>query len=499
MVKRWSLAATTILVGCSAINPLSHPGSLILKPQITAGSFHSQSIVDPYTQSSIHHLILKLYTYDGAEHNQGIQKTLSNAQLDNPIAFSNLKNNTTYRIKAFAYATNDESVLISTTDGSSDVDIPLSNEDRPTIATLRVKLIDRVFNGQASSSSTIFNGGFSQIATETMRVPKWVSTFAGTVGTTGYQDAVGTIAKLNSPVGIAADSFGNTFFTDSSNQVVRKITPGGVVSTFVGGAGLGGWADGVGTAARFSAPYGLAFDAAGNMYVADLYNQAIRKVSSTGTVTTLAGSPGASGSVDGTGTAARFWHPHDIAVDGAGNLYVTDNSNHAIRKVTSAGVVTTYAGALGVSGAQNGTGTAARFAGPLGITIDGAGNLYVGDRANHLIQKITPSRVVTTLAGQAGVTGCTNGSGTTATFNAPWGVAIGASGNLYVSDRYNNAIREITPDGVVSTLAGIPGTAGSIDGIGTQALFKQPLGLTVDIYGNILVVDNNNQVIRIIR
>ena len=202
-----------------------------------------------------------------------------------------------------------------------------------------------------------------------------------------------------------------------------------------------GSVDGTGNAASFKQPYGVAVDSSGNVYVGDFGNNKIRKITPAGVVTTLAGS-GTAGSADGLGAAASFNIPFGIAVDGSGNVYVGDAGSFKIRKITPAGLVTTLAGS-GSSGVADGTGTAASFIMPTGMSVDGGGNVYLGDVGSNKIRKITPSGGVTTLAGTGGA-GAANGMGTAASFNIPWGVAVDSSGNVYVADRDNNLIRKIS-------------------------------------------------------
>ncbi len=192
-----------------------------------------------------------------------------------------------------------------------------------------------------------------------------------------------------------------------------------MVSTLAGQAGVEGSADGQGTAASFHFPFGIAVDSSDNLYVADNHNHLIRKIDSSGTVTTLAGQAGITGSADGQGTAASFHFPFGIAVDSSDNLYVADTHNHLIRKIDSSGTVTTLAGQAGITGSADGQGTAASFYSPKGIAVDTLGNLYMADTDNRLIRKIDPSGTVTTLAGQAGITGSADGQGTAASFNNP--------------------------------------------------------------------------------
>lgn len=211
--------------------------------------------------------------------------------------------------------------------------------------------------------------------------------------------------------------------------------------------------DGTGTAASFNMPGSLAVDSAGNIYVADTANATIRKITPAGVVTTLAGSAGTLGTADGNSGTARFNHPTGIAADAAGNLYIADTTNNTIRKVTAAGDVTTMAGLAGVSGSSDGTGSGALFNNPAGLAVDSAGNIYVADSGNSVIRKITSAGVVTTLAGLPTIAGLLDGTGTGAWFNQPKAVAVDSSGNVYVGDTGNASIRKITPAGVVTTLA----------------------------------------------
>jgi sugar lactone lactonase YvrE len=324
-----------------------------------------------------------------------------------------------------------------------------------------------------------------------------VTTLAGKAGDFGYADGMGTAARFDNPEGIAVDASGNLYVTDRLNNTIRKMTSAGVVSTLAGIATTGGSADGAGTNAYFNGPEKIAVDADGNLYVADTYNCEIRKITAEGVVTTLAGKAGTLGHADGTGTAASFDLPEGIAVDASGNLYVTDTDNDTIRKITPEGVVTTLAGKARTFGSADGTGAAASFFYPQGIAVDASGNLYVADTDNTTIRKITPEGVVTTLAGTAGTYGSTDGTGAAASFNSPTGIAVDASGNLYVADSGNVTIRKVTPDGVVTTLAGKAGTGGYADGTGTTALFAYPDGIAVDANGNVYVADGNSTIRKI--
>jgi hypothetical protein len=323
-----------------------------------------------------------------------------------------------------------------------------------------------------------------------------VTTLVGTAGMSGSADSTGAAARFNNPAGAAADSAGNVYVADRSNFALRKVTAAGVVTTLAGTAGISGSADGTGTVARFKLPAGVAVDSAGNVYVADQFNQTIRKLTADGLVTTLAGTAGSFGNADGTGAAARFTVPAGVAVDSAGNIYVADQFNHAIRQVTADGVVTTLAGTAGISGSADGTGAAARFNGPTGVAVDSAGNVYVADAGNDTVRKVTTAGVVTTLAGSAGVAGSTDGAGAAARFDKPTGVAVNSAGNVYVADQDNHTIRKVTAAGVVTTLAGTAGMAGSADSTGAAARFNSPADVAVDSAGNIYVADKSNSTIR---
>jgi len=272
-----------------------------------------------------------------------------------------------------------------------------------------------------------------------------------------------------------------------------EIAGGGVVTTLAGTAGPGNWADGTGAAARFSYPHGITTYGTG-LYVADANNYTIRKVViATGVVTTLAGI--VPGSADGTGSAARFYLPSGITTDGT-SLYVADTYNHMIRRVVIAtGVVTTLAGTAGSSGSADGTGAAARFSYPHGITTDGT-NLYVADTNNHTIRKVViATGGVTTLAGTAGSSGSADGTGPAARFEYPHGITTDDT-NLYVADTENSTIRKVViATGGVTTLAGVAGSTGSADGTGPAGRFNAPWGVTTDGM-SLFVADSNNQTIR---
>ncbi len=298
------------------------------------------------------------------------------------------------------------------------------------------------------------------------------------------------------PAGVVLDASGNLYVADANNHTIKKVTPSGAVSVFAGTSGVVGSVDGIGTSAQFSQPAGMAIDVTGDIYVTDTANAVIRKISPSGIVTTVAGSVATRGTTDGTGTAALFNAPAGIAIDGAGNLYVADSSANTVRKITPSGVVTTVAGSAMVRGETDGTGSDALFNNPTGIAVDGLGNLYVADTFNDIIRKITPAGVVTTLAGSAGISGTFDGTGGLSLFNNPTGVAVDSAGNVFVADSGNATIRRINPAGTVTTIAGIPAISGFRDGAGSSALFNQPQALVTSSTGQIFVADTGNALVR---
>lgn len=320
-----------------------------------------------------------------------------------------------------------------------------------------------------------------------------ISKVAGTSSTPGSSDGTTTTALFNSPSGVAVDSQGNLYVADTANNTIRKIA-GSTVTTVAGLAGRSSSVDGVGALARFEEPYAVATDGS-NVYVADHTDHSIRKITADGTVTTLAGKAGSFGSTDGTGSAARFYMPSGIAAASDGTVYVADAGNSTIRKITTAGVVSTFAGTAGSSGTTDGTGSAARFSTPTGVAVDSTGNVFVVDFVASTLRKITPAGVVTTFAGTANSSGFVNGTGSAARFNIPSDITIDGSGNLYIIDRNNHSIRKVTPAAVVTTLAG-SGSMGYVDGNGSAASFKFPSGITADSAGNVYVADTDNQVMR---
>lgn len=377
--------------------------------------------------------------------------------------------------------------LVLTADGSFSFSQPVATQTdfAVTVRTNPLWQICTVDRGRGTSTVDV-----SDVRVACAAAVPQVSTFAGT-GTPGYADGPANVAQFLRAMALALDADGTVYVADSDNHRIRKITPAGDVTT-LSGSGVAGHDDGIGTSASFSSPRGIAVGGDGNIYVADTMNHAIRKITPTGSVSTLAGSL-ASGSADGAGAAASFRFPGGLAVDAAGYVYVADTNNHKIRKITPAGNVTTLAGS-GAPSFADGVGAAAGFRSPAGIVVDPNGNVYVGDTSNHRIRKITPSGEVSTFAG-TGSNGSTDGAGAVAALSYPTGLALDGSGALYVAESVNGKIRKIAPDGQVKTLAG-SGVLGSTDGIGAAATFQSPRDVDVDSNGNVYVADYYNYKIR---
>ena len=298
------------------------------------------------------------------------------------------------------------------------------------------------------------------------------------------------------PVAVVTDASGNVYVADTSSDTIVKINTAAQVSTLAGTAGQIGTTNGTGAAARFNNPSGIASAPDGTLTVTDNANATIRSISPAGVVTTLAGSTTLRGNVDATGTAATFSSPAGITRDSAGMFYVADATNHTLRKIATGAVVTTLAGSAGQTGSNDGTGSAARFNNPTHVAADLSGNLYVADTTNNLIRKVTPAGVVTTLAGLNGVSGHDDGTGSAALFNQPGGLAVDNAGNVYVADTGNSTIRRISPAGAVVTIAGLPTIAGLRDGNGTEAWFNQPRDLCLSSNGYLYIADTGNASIR---
>lgn len=397
------------------------------------------------------------------------------------------------------------------------------------------------------SALVVLLGLLSPLPADAADSPLTVRRLAGWLGGPSWMDGPGSVARFRGPQGIAVTADGTAYVADSFTCTLRVVSPAGVVTTLAGSPYQTGAADGTGSAARFSCPIGVALGPGGDLFVTDGCAHQLRRVTPAGAVTTVAGAAGQPGSTDGTGSAARFDLPSGVAVDPSGNVYVSDTGNQTIRRVTPAGVVSTVAGSAGQVGTLDGTGSAARFDSPFGLAWDPSGSVVVADSGAQLVRRVTPDGVVTTVAGGAWERGTTDGPASQARFDFPRGVAVDATGatlvsetmrvrrisasgtvgtlagsfwgygdgtgwgakfdeaqaigldaagNALVADYRNHAIRRVTPQGAVTTVAGSPSLPGMVDGPGSAARFAKPAGLSVDPAGNVIVADLGNRRVR---
>ncbi len=386
--------------------------------------------------------------------------------------------------------------------------------------TLTVNNLRDVNNWPVAPNTTV---SFAMGAAASVSAPPYVYhwyTIAGKAGFTGSAEGTNGAIRFHGPAGIAVDSEGQLFVTDTINATIRRLVPDGtnwVSTTIAGKAGAFGSADGTNSTARFgysSSSGGMghvAVDSSGNVLSSDFVNHTIRKTAPQGTnwvTTTIAGQAGAAGSVDGTNRGARFNFPDGGSLDSVGNLYVPDSYNQTIRKLTRDGtnwITTTIAGKAGSRGTTDGTNSAARFNfldGNADLAADNSGNIFVSDYGNHMIRKVTPDGtnwVTATIAGKAGVAGSSDGLNSIARFTNPSGIAVDSAGSLYVAEWNNQTIRKLTPDGtnwVTKTIGGKAGASGSTDGTNSVARFNQPFSVAVDGHGNLYVAEFGNSTIR---
>jgi len=326
-----------------------------------------------------------------------------------------------------------------------------------------------------------------------------VTTYAGVAGSRGSDN--GPVGKFNSPAGIAIDRAGTLYVADWGNHAIRTVSKTGEVRTLAGVADPTncGYADGTGTQARFCLPVGVAVSGAGDVYVADWVNAVIRKISPAGVVTTLAGAAGIRGFVDGQGAQARFDVPACIATDRAGTIYVCDGgNNYAIRKITPAGMVSTLAVSPKPDGTIASPGAAlppTPFGSPNGLTIDSDGNVYIAS-GNAVVARLTPAGEFSIVAGKLYEYGSVDGPAASAVLHTLFGVAVDRDQSAFVTEPFTHTVRRISGAGTVATLAGAAGSAGSADGLATEARFGSPHGIAVDDAGHLYVSDETSHTIR---
>lgn len=409
--------------------------------------------------------------------------TLQSCSKKNTDNTAPIKPNTTEPLKITGFSTasapGDHTIIITGTGFStikSENIVTFNNKPAVVLEATTTALTVSVPIAAGTGKITVKSGIQTATSGDEFNFIYTVTTIAGN-GTYGFKDGKGAEAAFRTPYGLATDAAGNVYVADSDNNKIRKITADGTVTT-IAGTGIIGSADGAALIAQFNYPHGLVLDATGNIYVADAGNNMIRKITPAGIVSTVAGN-GKVGLVNGPAATAEFNFPAGITLDQAGNLYVADGTNKCIRKITPDGIVSTF--------------TESSFGFPEGIVTDNTGNLYVADAASNVIRKVTPNGTVSTYAGS--IPGYHDGAAADAKFANPEGIAVDAAGNLYIGDLSNNAVRKITPAGLVSTIAGAT-TRGYLEGQGTNARFSNPSGITVAPSGIVYLGDIDNSRIR---
>ena len=382
---------------------------------------------------------ISVVAYNGVQKNALDKSVLSDVDgVSGEVSRYGTKNNGTYGNSIAWYSGSGSNTSINFTPSAGNIiDVVINLTDycirgyNPSAATYKTLAAAAIKESTAGVCASLSPSASAIAATPLIPNTGSVSLLAGT--TRGYADGTGAAAQFNQSAGISTDSSGNIYVADTVNQVVRKITPSGVATTLAGSAGSAGYVNGIGTSAKFYSPRALVVDSSGNVYVADAVNNVIRLITPGGVVSTFAGS-GTAGYVDGSATSAQFNNPQGIAVDSSGNVYVGDPQNYVVRKITSSGVVSTFAGLRNGYGNVDGTGASARFKSPNGVTIDRSGNIYIADSLANTIRMITPNAVVTTLVSSSAGSGITQ-------MNGPEGVAVDSNGNLYVANtQYSNII-----------------------------------------------------------
>ncbi|MCD6012635.1 MAG: hypothetical protein K0Q79_2497 [Flavipsychrobacter sp.] len=329
-----------------------------------------------------------------------------------------------------------------------------------------------------------------------------IYTIAGTgSGISSGDGGLATAAGINGPGGLAFDNSGNMYVAGYYENKIRKVSPSGVITT-IGGTGTAGYSGdgGAATSAQLNKPTKITLDGAGNLYIADQYNNRVRKISTAGIITTIAGNgTGTYGGDGGPATAASLFHPTGLDIDAAGNIYIADNANNRIRKISTAGIITTVAGnGIGGPGGDGGPATAASMFQPFGVVIDGAGNIYIAVSPQNNIRKVNPAGIISTFAG-TGIAGFSGdgGSATAAQLSNPCDIAIDGSGNIYIADQLNYKVRKVSASNIISTVVGTGYAGYSGDGgPATAAMIDQTNEIEFDTSGRLVLTDNNNNRVR---
>ncbi|MDZ4724606.1 MAG: Ig-like domain-containing protein [Leptospira sp.] len=431
----------------------------------------------------------------------------TNVSLNSPISinFSESVLSSSIDSNAVSVSINGSAIAGSTTLSGQSTILFIPNTNWPSYALVSVTVNTSVKDLSSNPLASAYNFTFRTVDVGT------VSIFAGSdIGVSGNVSGTGTAARFQNPSYLTADNTGNIYVTDTNNCSVKKITNAGVVSFFAGSnAGLCGYVNNAsGLLSRFNFPQGIAINPANTqLFLTDKFTHTIRRILTTTTFTVSTNNGNnASANTNGSGTTSRFSYPEGISIDSSGIIYVSDTNNCSIRKIsgtTASTLAGTAPASIGVCGYVNATGATARFQLPKGVAVDASGNVFVADSGNCAIRKVTAAGVTTTLAGPliAGNCGYADGTGTDARFNNPQGIVIDPMGNLYVTDTGNCAIRKITSAGVVSTFSGSapPNViCGNVNSTLLASRFNNPKGITRDASGNLYITDTLNHSIKLI-
>ncbi len=368
-------------------------------------------------------------------------------------------------------------------------------ETAQTTASVNVQGAAAQWNVEAIRSSCPSTTSSTRTFSLRTAEPLSIRTLAGQAGLQGTADGPPDAARFNDPRGLAIDLDATLYVADRLSHTIRAIDPSGVVSTLAGIAGSPGAMNGPRGMATLNLPSDVALGVAGALIIADTGNHVIRRLSQDGVVSSVAGQAGTAGFGDGPAGEALFSSPSGVAVDEGGRIYVADTGNHVVRRIDLDGTVTTLAGSAGGPGAADGTGSTARFRSPIGLAFHG-GQLFVADTGNHLIRRVSPAGAVQTLAGVAGMPGAADGAALAASFRQPEDVAVDLEGNVYVADTGNHVVRVLSTAGSVSTVAGSTGVPGTADGTGPTAQLNTPRGIVVSPSGHVFIADSSSHTIR---
>jgi streptogramin lyase len=321
-----------------------------------------------------------------------------------------------------------------------------------------------------------------------------LSVIAGTGSPGAPIPGPATSSPMGAPYGVAVDSAGNVYIADINNDVIEKVTSSGTLSIFAGTGSPGAPIPGPATSSPLNLPRGIAVDSAGNLIIADSNNGVVEQVTPSGTLSIIAGTPGSYGPpIPGPATSSTMDAPTGVAIDSAGNLYIADEGRNQIYEVTPSGTLSIIAGTGGSGPPTPGPATNSEFYSPSSVAVDSTGNVYISDQGNNLIEKVTPSGTLSIIVGTPGSSGPpTPGPAVSSSLDNPLGVAIDSAGNLYIADQVNNVIEQVTPSGTLSIIAGSGRLGPAAPGPATSSPLRYPDAVAVDSRGSFYIADQSN-------